>query len=187
MKREWFDARPHPDPLPQERGLLLGDLDSSKATQSKPALGFARRRRTILPLPGGEGRGEGGCFVFSTCSSRRESALTFFPNSNGADSRPLLQGPVTLAWRTMKTRSRQTVVIAIILSALIAPMVTEAEVSTNLQAWMKRISAGEFGAGRGGGGGRGSARGGTGKWVDGGRAYTRIERGALGTKLTDRG
>jgi dipeptidyl-peptidase-4 len=43
---------------------------------------------------------------------------------------------------------------------------------------MRRISAGEFGAGRGGGG-RGSARAGSGEWVDGGRAYTRIERGAL--------
>ncbi|HEX5221174.1 MAG TPA: DPP IV N-terminal domain-containing protein, partial [Verrucomicrobiae bacterium] len=79
----------------------------------------------------------------------------------------------------MKTTSRHPAITAIILAALIGPMACEGEVSTNLQAWMKRISSGEFGAGRGGGGGRGSARGGTGEWVDGGRAYTRIERGAL--------
>src|SRR5688572_4251738 len=73
--------------------------------------------------------------------------------------------------------SRQTAITVVVLGVLISPKVSEAEVSTNLQAWMRRISSGEFGAGRGGG--RGSARGGTGEWVDGGRGYTRIERGAL--------
>ena len=62
---------------------------------------------------------------------------------------------------------------------MLSPIVGHAEVSTNLQAWMKRISSGEFGAGRGGGSGRATARGGSGEWVDGGRGYTRIERGAL--------
>src|ERR1041385_8038804 len=53
---------------------------------------------------------------------------------------------------------------------------TEAEISTNLQGWIPRISSGEFGgpAARGGRGGRG---GGGGQWVDGGRGYTRFERG----------
>ena len=66
----------------------------------------------------------------------------------------------------MKIISRQTAITAVVLGVLISPMVSEAEVSTNLQAWMRRISAGEFGAGRSGG--RGSAGGGSGQWVDGG-------------------
>jgi dipeptidyl-peptidase-4 len=77
----------------------------------------------------------------------------------------------------MKIISKQTAITAVVLCALV-PMVSHAEVSTNLQSWMKRISAGEFGAGRGSSN-RASARGGSGEWVDGGRAYTRVERGAL--------
>jgi len=78
----------------------------------------------------------------------------------------------------MKMISRQKAITAVTLAVLISPIVSEAEVSTNLLSWMRRISAGEFGAGRGSSN-RASARGGTGEWVDGGRAYTRVERGAL--------
>ncbi len=46
-------VRPHPDPLPQERGEQSGAGGSSCATEKSPA------RRDFLPLPGGEGRGEG--------------------------------------------------------------------------------------------------------------------------------
>ena len=78
----------------------------------------------------------------------------------------------------MKMISRQKAITAVTLAVLISPIVSEAEVSTNLLSWMRRISAGEFGAGRGSSN-RASARGGSGEWVDGGRGYTRIERGAL--------
>ncbi|HHY86680.1 MAG TPA: S9 family peptidase [Verrucomicrobia bacterium] len=46
----------------------------------------------------------------------------------------------------------------------------EAQLSTNLESWMRRIHSGEYGAGRGGRGGR---------WIENGRAYTTIERGNL--------
>lgn len=53
------DTRPHPDPLPQEREQQLSTVDCANGFQAIPALGGSRRRRTILPLPAGEGRGEG--------------------------------------------------------------------------------------------------------------------------------
>ena len=53
-------ARPHPDPLPQEREQQLSHSGTSKPRLANPATGSAASRQTILPLPGGEGRGEGG-------------------------------------------------------------------------------------------------------------------------------
>ena len=47
-------ARPHPGPLPQERGQQ-GD-----AAELPGKSELARKRERIPPLPGGEGRGEGG-------------------------------------------------------------------------------------------------------------------------------
>jgi superfamily II DNA or RNA helicase len=47
-------ARPHPDPLPQEREQQSGVAGLPEASE------HASVRETILPLPGGEGRGEGG-------------------------------------------------------------------------------------------------------------------------------
>ena len=45
---------------PRERGQQFGVAGFSMDACSDSAPGFAGRRRTILPLPGGEGRGEGG-------------------------------------------------------------------------------------------------------------------------------
>ena len=82
--------------------------------------------------------------------------------------------------------------LAAIIGAFVAALVlafgsnsipAHAQLSTNLQSWMRRINSNEFSGGggaRGGGGGGGArgGRGGGGQWVDGGRAYTRVERGA---------
>jgi superfamily II DNA/RNA helicase len=46
--------RPHPDPLPQEREQQSDAAGLSGASE------LASARKQILPLPGGEGRGEGG-------------------------------------------------------------------------------------------------------------------------------
>jgi len=49
--RKW--ARPHPNPLPQEREQPLAALEKSLVSE-----GFASARK-LLPLLGGEGRAEG--------------------------------------------------------------------------------------------------------------------------------
>jgi dipeptidyl-peptidase-4 len=57
------------------------------------------------------------------------------------------------------------------------------QLSRNMQDWLARLNSGEF---AGGGGGRGGGRGGAGapgRWMDGGRGYTAIERGAGGTSI----
>ncbi len=54
-----FIARPHPDPLPQEREQPGAASDASLTDVSNPASGITQTRQAILPLPGGEGRGEG--------------------------------------------------------------------------------------------------------------------------------
>src|SRR5437773_208065 len=46
-------ARPHPDPLPQEREPAMAALRKSLNGEPSPTL------ENLLPLPGGEGRGEG--------------------------------------------------------------------------------------------------------------------------------
>jgi superfamily II RNA helicase len=48
------DVHPHPDPLPQERRQQSEPAGSSGASE------LASARRKVLPLPGAEGRGEGG-------------------------------------------------------------------------------------------------------------------------------
>jgi type II secretory pathway component PulK len=65
----WINARPHPNPLPQEEGTADARFRFAYACPPTAALDFARRRRTILPLPGGEGRGEGERFTHLTRSS----------------------------------------------------------------------------------------------------------------------
>ena len=57
---------PHPDPLPQGEGTATVNPGKSKALDSNPAL------RAILPLPGGEGRGEG---ERATISSRSATTI----------------------------------------------------------------------------------------------------------------
>jgi dipeptidyl-peptidase-4 len=70
-------------------------------------------------------------------------------------------------------------VVVLALTGFLVSLSAEAQLSTNMQEWMRRINSGEFGGGfrGGGGGGRGARGGGTGQWVDGGRGYTRVERG----------
>ena len=52
--------RPHPGPLPQEREQPLAASVSASATIANPAQDFSKAREPFPPLPGGEGRGEGG-------------------------------------------------------------------------------------------------------------------------------
>jgi len=52
--------RPHPNPLPQEREGEAASSGFSSTDVSNPAPEFAGTRKPSLPLPGGEGRGEGG-------------------------------------------------------------------------------------------------------------------------------
>jgi hypothetical protein len=58
----WSDTRPHPGPLPQEREQPARVIVLREFTEPAPALGSSKMRRTILPLPGGEGWGEGERF-----------------------------------------------------------------------------------------------------------------------------
>jgi dipeptidyl-peptidase-4 len=65
----------------------------------------------------------------------------------------------------------------------LASIPAHAQLSQNLQDWMRRINSGEFnGGGRGGGrGGRGS----NGQWLEGGKAYRSTEAGASGAVRID--
>jgi len=54
-----MNNRPHPNPLPQEREQPSAGLVFADDLPSNPAAQIRVRRKTILPLPGGEGRGEG--------------------------------------------------------------------------------------------------------------------------------
>jgi dipeptidyl-peptidase-4 len=68
--------------------------------------------------------------------------------------------------------------LLLLLGLLPAP----AQLSTNLQEWMRRLNSEEFSAGARGGGLRGGARGAaTREWVDGGAGYTAVERGPDGS------
>ena len=61
---------------------------------------------------------------------------------------------------------------ALLLACLIGAVPAQAQLSQNMQDWMRRIDSGEFTGGGGGrGGGRGGRGGGAGRWVDGGRSY----------------
>src|SRR5438093_3831504 len=71
-----MDARPHLGPLPQERVNDAAALDDAqprkrpmslrtlveRAVTATGASNLSRRLRPLLPLPGGEGRGEGEPF-----------------------------------------------------------------------------------------------------------------------------
>lgn len=66
----------------------------------------------------------------------------------------------------------------ILLGAISAP----AQLSQNMQDWMRRLDSGEFTGGAGGRGGRGGGRGGAGgggRWAEGGKSYTAVERGEI--------
>ena len=53
------NARPHPSPLPRGAGTAVGCLGRCNGRSTNPVAGCLKRRRMILPLPGGEGWGEG--------------------------------------------------------------------------------------------------------------------------------
>jgi dipeptidyl-peptidase 4 len=78
--------------------------------------------------------------------------------------------------------SRHTIVTtAVIMGGLFSSLPIHAQLSQNMQDWMRRINSGEFagGAGGRGGGGRGGrGGGGAGRWVEGGKAYVSNEGGA---------
>ncbi len=50
---------PHPDPLPQGEGTAIADRNILGDCPANSDAGFSNGRTTILPLPAGEGRGEG--------------------------------------------------------------------------------------------------------------------------------
>jgi hypothetical protein len=56
---EMFYAHPHPDPLPRGEGTAVGRFIFAKFFLAAGRARFAKRLETILPLPAGEGRGEG--------------------------------------------------------------------------------------------------------------------------------
>jgi len=77
---------------------------------------------------------------------------------------------------------RIIVTTAIVLGALLGALPARAQLSQNMQDWMRRINSGEFSGGAGagrGGGGRGGRGGGATRWVDGGNAYVANEGGAM--------
>src|SRR5258707_161504 len=64
---------------------------------------------------------------------------------------------------------------------LLAALPASAQLSPNMQSWLKRLASSEFAAGGGaagvGRGGRGGAPGV--RWIEGGSAYTAIERSEI--------
>ncbi len=68
--------------------------------------------------------------------------------------------------------ARRTILpAALLLTGLLGATPAHAQLSQNMQDWMRRINSGEFSAGGGRGAGRGGRGGGAGRWMDGGKAY----------------
>src|ERR1035441_10294989 len=88
--------------------------------------------------------------------------------------------------------ARRTIVpVALLLTGLLGALPAHAQLSQNMQDWMRRINSGEFsaGGGRGGGGRGGRGGGGAGRWMDGGKAYVITEPasgGGTGSGRIDR-
>jgi dipeptidyl-peptidase-4 len=73
---------------------------------------------------------------------------------------------------------RKTLIPVALAGALFAALPARAQLSQNLQDWMRRLNSGEFAGGSGGGrGGRGGGIA-PGRWIDGGKAYVVGEGGA---------
>jgi len=85
MKR-WFDAPPHPNPLPRGEGTAIGHIHLCEGASSKSSRRFSRETEHISPSPGGEGRGEGErCHILITNSGLLIS-LFYSPPQSGAEA-----------------------------------------------------------------------------------------------------
>ena len=85
----------------------------------------------------------------------------------------------------MRTRTpRPTIATIAVLGCLLGSVSANAQLSPNMQDWMRRINSGEFSGGGGGRGGRGGGGGrggrGAGQWLEGGKAYRSTEPGETG-------
>src|ERR1035441_4417454 len=66
--------------------------------------------------------------------------------------------------------ARRTILpVALLLTGLLGATPAHAQLSQNIQDWMRRINSGKFSAGGGRGAGRGGRGGGAGRWMDGGK------------------
>ncbi len=81
----------------------------------------------------------------------------------------------------MSIRCFRRTILALALGAALGALPAFAQLSQNMRSWMDRLASGEFSGGGGGrgGGGRGGRGGGAGRWVDGGKGYTAVERGEI--------
>jgi len=69
-RKEWFDARPHPNPLPRGEGTAVGGSAPVQSASGQYRRRFSKATANGAPSPGGEGRGEGGRFhIFPSSAS----------------------------------------------------------------------------------------------------------------------
>jgi len=59
VKEIVLNNRPHPGPLPQERGKCVPSLSGTSGWISRTIFRKSRNAHLLFPLPGGEGQGEG--------------------------------------------------------------------------------------------------------------------------------
>ena len=95
---------------------------------------------------------------------------------NRAKANRLNSKPVWKRFTMQSILRRPPLAAAVLLTTFLSSLPAHAQLSQNMQDWMRRINSGEFNGG-GGRGGRGG-RGGSGQWLDGGKAYRLAEAGA---------
>jgi hypothetical protein len=85
MKR-WFDARPHPDPLPRGEGTATERLLLFGRSSRQPSRWLPSETAHGSPSPGGEGRGEGErCHILIT-NLRLLVSSFLSPSESGAEA-----------------------------------------------------------------------------------------------------